>query len=168
MNIRDETSRDGKAISEVIAAAFQGHPHSQQREGALVEALRADGALHVSLVAVEDGRIIGHIAFSAVTIDGVDEGWFGLGPVAVLPEMQGRGIGRALIEAGLERIKTLGAAGCVLVGEPEFYQRFGFRGDPRWTLSGIPPEYFMALILPPGRETPAGEARYHAAFAEVG
>ncbi|WEK52751.1 MAG: N-acetyltransferase [Candidatus Kaistia colombiensis] len=167
MTIRDETTQDRAAISEIIAAAFRDQPHSSQGESKLVDALRAAGALTVSLVAVEDGKPVGHVAFSAVTIDGTDQGWYGLGPVAVLPEMQGRGIGRALIEAGLERIKALGAAGSVLVGNPEFYRRFGFRTDSRLRLSGVPPEYFMALALMPGGAVPTGEVRYHAAFDDV-
>lgn len=167
MTIRDEAIGDRKAIGEVIAIAFRSAAHSSQREGELVDALRAAGALAVSLVAEEDGKLVGHIAFSPVTIDGVNEGWYGLGPVAVLPALQGRGLGRALIEAGLERIQSLGAAGCVLLGEPEFYRRFGFRADPRLRLSGVLPEYFMALPLAPDRAMPEGEVRYHAAFDGV-
>ncbi|MBN9059469.1 GNAT family N-acetyltransferase [Kaistia sp. MMO-174] len=167
MTIRDETTGDQKVIREVIAIAFCSAAHSSQREGDLVDALRAAGALAVSLVAEEDGKVVGHIAFSPVTINGVNEGWYGLGPVAVLPALQGRGLGRALIEAGLERIRSLGAGGCVLLGEPEFYQRFGFRADPRLKLSGPPPEYFMALPLATGRAAPEGEVRYHTAFDDV-
>lgn len=167
MMIRDEKPGDHEAIGELLATAFRGHPFSQQREGELVDLLRAAGALSVSLVAVEDEAVIGQIAFSPVTINGVDEGWFGLGPVAVQPTMQGRGIGRALIEAGLARIKTLGAAGCVLVGDAEFYKRFGFRTDPRLRLAGVPPEYFMALALTSGQDMPTGEVRFHAAFDAV-
>lgn len=168
MKIRDETTEDRDAIGEIHAAAFRNAAHSNQREGELVDALRAAGALTISLVAEEEGRVVGHIAFSPVTIHGREEGWYGLGPVAVLPERQGRGLGRALIEAGLERIRALGAAGCVLLGEPEFYRRFGFRADPRLRLSGVPPEYFMALAWAPADAAmPEGEVRYHAAFDDV-
>lgn len=147
--------------------AFRGHPFSNQREGELVDALRAAGSLSVSLVATEDERVVGQIAFSPVKIEGVDKGWYGLGPVAVLPAMHGHGIGRALIEAGLERLRALGAAGCVLLGDADFYRRFGFRADPRLTLSGVPPEHFMALPLGPDETIPTGEVRFHPAFDTV-
>ena len=165
--IRDETSGDEAAIDAVIAAAFRGHPYSQQREGELVDALRASGGLTVSLVAVEDGEIVGQVAFSPVTINGAHEGWFGLGPVAVLPARQGHGIGRALIEAGLARVRALGGAGCVLVGDAAFYRRFGFRADPGLTFKGVPPEHFMALSLGPEQTLPSGEVRFHPAFDAV-
>lgn len=171
MMIRDENPTDREAIGALTSAAFLDHPHSHQREAQLVDALRDAGALSISLVAEREGRVVGHIAFSPVVIDGASEGWFGLGPVAVLPEFQGRGIGRALIEAGLARLKAMGAAGCALVGEPDFYAKFGFRADPRLTYAGVPPEYFMALALQSDDdsaiELPSGEVRFHAAFAEV-
>jgi putative acetyltransferase len=172
MMIRDEKPRDHEAIGELTSAAFLDHPHSQQTEAALIVALRDAGALTISLVAEMDDRVVGHIAFSPVTVDGEDKGWFGLGPVAVLPELQGSGIGRALIEAGLDRLKEMRAAGCVLVGYPEFYKRFGFRPNPRLTYAGVPPEYFMALALgsegDSAVELPKGEVHFHPAFAEAG
>lgn len=171
MMIRDEISTDYPAIATLVAAAFLGHPHSRQGEARLVGALRDAGALTLSLVAEEDGKVVGHIAFSPVAIGGVEQGWYGLGPVAVQPGLQGRGIGRALIETGLARLAALGAAGCVLVGDPEFYRRFGFRADPRLTYAGVPPEYFMALPLaaPDGTtaEMPAGAVTFHPAFDDA-
>jgi putative acetyltransferase len=168
MMIRDENSGDHDAIKALVAAAFLGHPHSNGGEAPLVGALREAGALTLSLVAEADGKVLGHIAFSPVTIDGVEQGWYGLGPVAVEPTLQGRGIGRALIEAGLARLAALDAAGCVLVGEPDFYRRFGFRADPRLTYAGVPPEYFMILQLaaPDGTTTalPSGAVKFHPAF----
>jgi putative acetyltransferase len=92
----------------------------------------------LSLVADENGRLAGHIAFSPVQIDGTSSGWHGLGPVAVGPEWQRRGIASALIHAGIERLRKLGSNGCVVVGELEFYKRFGFRTDPRLLLDGVP------------------------------
>ncbi|BCP53263.1 GNAT family N-acetyltransferase [Kaistia sp. 32K] len=172
MKIRDEKPADREAINALVTAAFRDHPHSNQREAQLVDALRDAGALTISLVAEEAGTIVGHIAFSAVTIDGVDKGWFGLAPVAVLPALQGKGIGRALIEAGLERLQALGATGCVLVGDPGFYRRFGFQADSRLTYPGLPPEYFLARLLKQdGTKAPAmpsGEVRHHPAFTEIG
>ncbi|WP_029073877.1 GNAT family N-acetyltransferase [Kaistia adipata] len=171
MIIRDETTADYAAIKALVDAAFLGHPHSNQGEARLVGALRDAGALTLSLVAEADGKLVGHIAFSPVEVDGKEQGWYGLGPVAVQPGLQGRGIGRALIEAGLARLAALGAGGCVLVGDPAFYGRFGFRADPRLTYAGVPPEYFMALALAPqdGKTPaiPAGAVQYHPAFDDA-
>ena len=145
MTIRDERTGDEHEIDQIITAAFANHPHSDQREGWIVKRLRAGNALTLSLVADENGRLVGHIAFSPVQIDGASAGWHGLGPVAVRPEWQRQGIGSALIHAGLERLRKLGSNGCVVLGEPEFYERFGFRTDPRLWLDGVPPELFLVL-----------------------
>lgn len=161
--IRPEAAGDEAAISEVVRAAFVAHPHSEQTEHHIVRALRAAGALAVSLVAELDGRVAGHIAFSPVTIADGSPGWYGLGPVAVAPPLQGRGIGRALIEQGLAALRARGAAGCVLLGERALYGRFGFAHDPRLVLADVPQEYFLAL--PFGKARPAGEVRYHPAFS---
>jgi len=145
----------------VTERAFDGHPHSDGSEPAIIERLRAAGALTVSLVAVRDDQIIGHIAVSPVQWDGGDR-WFGLGPVSVDRPHQGDGVGSALVRAALDEIRRLGAAGCVLAGDPAYYGRFGFRTDPRWTYAGLPPEYFMALSFTP--VTGSGAVRYHPAF----
>jgi putative acetyltransferase len=118
--IRPERPGDEDAIGEVTRLAFASHPHSRQTEHFIVAALRKAGALSVSLVAEEDGRIVGHIAFSPVRVGDGSSGWHGLGPVSVLPALQGQGIGRALIEHGLEELRRLGAGGCVLLGDPAF------------------------------------------------
>ena len=165
MLIRDEQIGDQEMICSVIAAAFANHPHSNQKEPYLVNALRESMALTLSLVAEDDGKIIGHIAFSPVQIDGVFQGWYGLGPVSVLPIRQRRGAGKSLIDAGLERLRQSGANGCVLLGEPEYYSRFGFRPEPRVWLEGVPPEFFLAL--PFHQPIPNGRVDYHSAFSEV-
>ena len=125
--IRSETSADVSAIAEVTVAAFKTLVISNHTEQFIVAALRAAKALTVSLVAEVDGRVIGHIAFSPVTISDGSPNWYGLGPVSVLPECQRRGIGSALIHEGISRLKDLGARGCCLVGHPEYYRRFGFQ-----------------------------------------
>lgn len=130
-SIRPESPADYDAIRHVNVEAFRIHPYSQQTEHLIVEALRAAGALEISLVAEVDGEVVGHIAFSAARIGDTTEGWFLLGPVAVLSGSQGSGIGNALVEAGLEQLRSRGAAGCVLVGDPAFYQRFGFHPPRR-------------------------------------
>lgn len=165
MTIRDEQAGDENEIDQIIMVAFGNHPHSDRREGHLVKSLRNSDALTLSLVAEENSQLAAHIAFSPVQIDGASQGWHGLGPVAVRPELQRRGIGSALINAGLRRLRMLGSHGCVLLGEPELYQRFGFRTDPRLRLDGVPREFF--LILPFQNVIPMGRVDYHPAFFEV-
>lgn len=161
--IRDEQPRDVEPIGEVTRAAFAGHPHSSDTEHLIVAALRRCGALTTSLVAEEAGRLVGHVAFSPVTIADGSPYWYGLGPVSVVPERQRRGIGTALIEEGLARLRELGAAGCVVLGEPNYYTRFGFACDPQLSYAGVPQGYFLAILL--GKTRAVGEVCYHTAFA---
>ncbi|NMF90238.1 GNAT family N-acetyltransferase [Aromatoleum petrolei] len=160
--IRSETPSDEDAIEQVTRRAFLSHPYSHQTEQFIIRALRADDALAVSLVAEEAGRVVGHVALSPVTVSDGSDGWYGLGPISVAPEWQGRGIGRALMERGIAELRRMGANGCVLVGEPAFYRRFGFAHDPALVLEGVPPEYFLALSL--GPSSAHGEVRFHRAF----
>lgn len=162
--IRDEQPADFAAIANVASRAFADIEHSDQTEPAIIAGLRHAGALAVSLVADDDGETIGHIAFSPVLIDGRDCGWFGLGPVSVTPGRQNAGIGSRLIRAGLDRLRARGAEGCVVLGEPAYYGRFGFAGGKRLRFEGAPPAYFMWLDLPPGRSAAAGRVDYHSAF----
>ena len=160
--IRDQQPEDDAAVRQIVDDAFRGRPYSDGREPAILDALRAAGALTVALVAEEDGEIVGQVAFSPVTIEEAFTGWYGLGPVAVRPDRQGQGIGQALIRAGLDRIRALGARGCVLAGAPGYYGRFGFVADPRLQSPGIPSQYF--LVLPFGTEVPGGTVTFHQAF----
>ena len=162
MTIRPETPQDAEAVRRVNLEAFAGRPYSRQTEHLIVEALRAGGALAVSLVAELDGSVVGHIAFSPARIGGESEGWYLLGPVAVLPGVQGRGFGRALVETGLEALRARAAAGCVLVGDPAFYRRVGVAQAPGVTWPGVPAENLLCLRFagPP----PAGEVSCHPAF----
>ncbi|HET9644155.1 MAG TPA: N-acetyltransferase [Burkholderiaceae bacterium] len=162
MIIRQEQKRDYDAIKQVTAGAFALMEHSNQTEPAIIAALRDAGALTISLVATDGDEIIGHVAFSPVTIDGEDCNWFGLGPVSVRPDLQGRGIGGALIRRGLNELRAQGAAGCAVLGDPGYYRRFGFENDPDLRYLGLPPEYFMRLTF--GSSDPAGHVEYHAAF----
>ena len=146
----------------VITSAFLEAEHSDRNEAKIVERLRDAAALTVSLVATDVDRIIGHVAFSPVTVDGRSDGWFGLGPVAVVPDRQGHGIGSALIEAGLDQLRVRGSRGCVVLGEPAYYGRFGFVHDANLSLAGVPAEYFQSLLF---NEQPcAGLVEYHPAF----
>ena len=132
--IRKETIADIGAISEVTIAAFETLDVSSQTEHFIIDALRAAHALTVSLVAEVHGRVVGHVAFSPVTLsDGTME-WYGLGPVSVLPEYQCRGIGTDLIQEGVSRLKDINAAGCCVVGHPEYYGKFGFRNVSELTI----------------------------------
>ena len=161
MEIRSERPDDENAITALIDRAFALAAHSDGIEAAVVERLRTAEALTVSLVADDDGSIVGHVAFSPVTIDGRNVGWFGLGPVAVDPQRQRGGVGAKLIEEGLIQLRQIGG-GCVVLGEPAYYGRFGFRADPRLAYPGPPPEYFQALAF--GDEISAGKVAYQAAF----
>lgn len=163
MIIRSETPSDHDAIRDILIAGFANHPHSRQTEHLIVDALRAAGALTASLVAVVNGDVVGHVAFSAVSIDEQDLGWLALGPVAVLPAFQNQGIGRALIDQGLETIRKQKARGCVVVGDPDFYERFGFRHNSSLRMEGVPPEVFMCL--PMDEQVPAGHMTHHEAFS---
>lgn len=160
--IRPETPLDADAIRSLTTAAFENAEHSDGNEAAIVDALRSADALSVSLVATMDGEVVGHVAFSPVTIEGSDIGWFGLGPVSVLPDRQGKGIGADLIKRGLERLRAIEAKGCVLLGDPDYYRRFGFKADQALELAGVPTEYFMSMSLV--GSMPRGAVRYHAAF----
>lgn len=166
-SIRHEESADQPHIQRLVSDAFAGAAHRNGREQDLVDALRAEGALSLSLVADYRDQLAGHIAFSAVSLHaqtGPQEGWFGLAPLSVLPELQGRGIGRALVESGLVALRSAGAHGCVVLGDPAYYGRFGFRAQPGLWLAGVPSEYFLALCF---EDTPCPEAevRYHPIFA---
>ncbi|MBL0372129.1 N-acetyltransferase [Rhizobium sp. KVB221] len=163
MLIRDEAPLDAGPIGKLVTSAFQYAPHSSHTEAAIVDALREAGVLVISLVADKAGEVVGHIGFSPVEIDGRDMGWFGLGPLSVLPGEQGKGIGAALVHEGLQRLKTIGARGCVVLGDPMYYGRFGFKAQAGLVLADVPPEYFQAL--PFGGVEPHGVVTFHAGFA---
>jgi putative acetyltransferase len=164
--IRGETNDDIGAIAEVTVAAFQTLAISNHTEQFIIEALRAARALTVSLVAELGGRVIGHIAFSPVTISDGTRGWYGLGPVSVLPQYQRQGIGKALIREGLLRLKSMHARGCCLVGYPDYYGKLGFDGMPALIHEGVPPEVFLARSF--DGNTPRGKVRFHEAFRADG
>lgn len=161
--IRSEKSTDIEAIEQITITAFDGKWYSDQTEHLIVNRLREAGAMSVSLVAEVDGKVVGHVVFSVVSINGEDKGWYGLGPVSVSPEVQKLGIGSKLIREGLSLIKEKGAKGCVLEGDPKYYQRFGFKNHPDLIYEGTPDaKYFMAL--PFYEEMPKGKVEFHHAF----
>ena len=162
VTIRAEAPGDEQAIHDVTEAAFLTLDISDGSEPAIVTALRAAGALTLSLVAEHDREIVGHIAFSPVRMSDGSSGWYGLGPISVLPTCSRRGIGTALITAGLDRLRAAGASGVVLVGHPEYYPRFGFRNSDTLTCADGPPEAFF--VLPFKGDVPRGSVHFHAAF----
>ena len=164
--IRDETTADVSAIAAVTKAAFKTLEISNHTEQCIIAALRAAKALTLSLVAELDGRVIGHIAFSPVTLSDGTKNWYGLGPVSVLPEFQHQGVGKALIQAGLARLQAMQAQGCCLVGHPGYYTKFGFKNPPGLVLAGVPPEVFFALSF--NGQTPQGTVTFHEAFTANG
>lgn len=162
MQIRSERPDDATTIHTLTDTAFAGRPYSDGTEARVVAALRAANALTLSLVAEEGGGIVGHVAISPVTIDGAPGDWYGLGPVSVWPDRQRAGIGQALIREGLERLRAMGAGGCVLLGDPAYYRRFGFANDPDLRHAGAPAWAFQCLTLRGPR--PSGEVSFHPAF----
>lgn len=164
MNIRKETTADIDTIVEVTIEAFKTFrgPPGEHTEQFIIGALRDAGALSLSLVAEDAGHIIGHIAFSPVTISDGSVGWYGVGPISVIPEWQGKGVGTALMHEGLTILKNLGAQGCALVGDPDYYKRFGYENAPGLIYEGIPQEYFM--VKPFTKTIPQGVITFHEGF----
>lgn len=164
--IRNEIESDIKAISEITKAAFDTLPISNHTEQFIIDALRDANALTISLVAVAGEKVVGHIAFSPVTISDGSLGWYGLGPISVQPEFQRQGIGKSLIREGLSSLKSLGAKGCVLVGDPNYYERSGFRSPPDMVIDGVPQEYVLAM--PFDENKACGVVTFHEGFAASG
>lgn len=166
--IRDETPADVSAIHRLHASAFES-----DAEARLVDALRASGALTLSLVAIVDGEVVGHIAFSPVVVESAIESWpgIGLGPMAVTAELRGRGIGGKLVEEGRRRLRADGHALCVVLGHADYYPRHGF---VRASLHGIrwekpvPDEvFFVQELVPGGLVGVTGTVRYRPEFDAV-
>lgn len=162
MRVRTERAGDIDAIRTLTETAFRTAPHADGTEHLIIDRLRTAGALTLSLVAEADGAVVGHVAFSPVSVSDGSPDWYGLGPISVEPARQGEGIGGMLVREGLERLKALGAAGCVLLGDPAYYGRFGFQADPKLTLDGVPPEYFMRVAFSPVYGE--GTVTYHPGF----
>lgn len=162
MLIRTEQPADTEAIDALTARAFAGVPYSDGTEPLIIRRLRAAGALSISVVAEHDHVIVGHAAVSPVSVSDGSAGWYGLGPVAVEPSRQRTGIGSMLIPAALARLRGLGAVGCVVLGDPAYYSRFGFAVRPGLAYPGPPAEYFMAISF--GGVYALGQVTYHPAF----
>lgn len=146
--------------------AFRDAPHTDYTEQFIVDALRRAGALTISKVAESGGKVVGHVAISPVTISDSTLGWFGLAPISVLPEFQGQGVGSELMESALADLEVRGAAGCVVLGEPGYYRRFGFKVIEGLTFPGAPAEYFQAKSY--NGRFPKGAVEYHEDFSAHG
>jgi putative acetyltransferase len=164
--IRQESPSDVAAIYAVTVAAFLNAPHAAHTEQFIVEALRKAGALSISLVAERCGKVVGHVAVSPVSISDGSTGWFGVGPISVLPELQRKGIGSLLMQSALALLRERDGRGCVLVGDPAYYSRFGFKPESSLLLPDVPAEYFQAL--PFGPSLPRGVVTFHEAFSARG
>lgn len=164
--IRNETKSDIKAISEITKAAFDTLAISGHTEQFIIDALRDANALTISLVAVAGKKVVGHIAFSPVTISDGSHGWYGLGPISVLPGLQKQGIGKFLIRDGLSALRSLGAKGCILVGDPGYYERLGFASLPDLVIEGVLQENVLALPLEESKAS--GSVVFHEGFAATG
>ena len=162
LTIRPEKPCDHAQIGVVTGAAFSAVDHSDGGEVRIVEKLRADGDLTLSLVAEDGERIVGHVAVSPVTISDGSEGWFGLGPISVLPSVQREGVGLRLMQRAIADMREMGACGIAVLGDPAYYRRFGFEHDPSLEYPGPPAGYFQRLVF--GGDPPCGKVTYAAAF----
>ncbi|WP_421989486.1 GNAT family N-acetyltransferase [Qipengyuania sp.] len=160
--IRPEEPRDHAAIGVVTQAAFADSPHSDGSEVRIIDRLRSDGDLTLSLVAEDGERIVGHVAVSPVQITDGSRDWYGLGPIAVLPSLQRQGVGLRLMQRAIADMRMRGARGIVLLGDPAYYQRFGFEHDPQLVFPGPPAEYFQRLVI--DGDAPSGTVSYAPAF----
>jgi len=161
--IRPETPGDRRAIHALHCAAF-----GASTEADLVDQLRDEDAVVLSLVLEEDGRRVGHVLYSRLTVDGDTNGVSALAPVAVVPERQKQGIGRRLIEAAHRELTARGEKLAFVLGEPAYYERFGFsaaKAKPFRTPYDGP--YMMALALAPNAPS-SGTVTYPASFARLG
>jgi len=162
ISIRRERNSDVEAIYEITKRAFTGMPFTDGDEPDLIDKLRERGLLELSLVADDDGIVVGQITFSRASISSGTGPWFALGPVSVVPERQGQGIGSSLINEGLSQIGKLGALGCILTGNPAYYRRFGFELCPANCPLNEQEEHFMVRLL--GSVKPEGHFSFHETF----
>ncbi|WP_153130497.1 GNAT family N-acetyltransferase [Dechloromonas hortensis] len=160
--VRTEQPVDTGQIFEVTRLAFSTAAHTSGTEQFIVDALRQLGHMALSLVAIEDETLVGHIAFSPVTVSSGEEGWYGIGPLSVLPEFQRKGVGSCLMEQGMAQLQQQGAKGGVLVGDPAYYSRFGFAPCSELVYLGIPPEYVLVKSF--SDKLPNGEVVFSKAF----
>jgi len=167
ITIRAERPSDEVAVRSVNLAAFE-----TAMEADLVDALRASARPYLAYVAIDADEIVGHVAFTPVTIEGGQASGMGLAPLAVLPARQRQGVGSRLTRHGLEQLRLAGCPFVVVVGHPAYYPRFGFEPASRFGIacpwSGIPDDVFLLAVLDTAGLPPAGgTARFASAFDAV-
>lgn len=162
IRVRPEVNEDAAAIEVVTTAAFRNAAHSNHTEQFIIRALRKTNELSLSLVAEEANTIVGHVAVSPVKISDGSADWYGIGPISVLPDHQRRGIGSLLMKRALRELQAYNAAGCVVLGDPGYYNRFGFKAELSLQLPGIQSEYFMAITF--HGSVPSGTVAYSKVF----
>lgn len=162
ITIRFERPGDEERIDVLTTEAFKTASHSNGDEALIIKRLRENHDLVISLVAVSGNEILGHVAFSPVTIDGVHNRWFGLAPVSVAPSRQRQGVGSLLIRRGLELLKERGAKGCALIGDPVYYSRFGFKSNGRLHYGDLETHFVQSLAF--AGLQPQGELKFSRAF----
>ena len=165
IEIREERPDDATAIREVNKRAF-----GQDQEGNIVDALRANGAVSLSLVATVNGRIVGHVMYSPITVGDVITG-AALGPMAVVPEYQRQGIGTELVKAGNDKLQNDGCPFIIVLGHPNYYPRFGFTPASTYGIEcewAVPDDVFMLLVLDEAKmQGVSGLAKYRHEFSTV-
>ncbi|WP_184398762.1 GNAT family N-acetyltransferase [Rhizobium sp. BK650] len=164
MLIRLERTEDADAINELTRVAFEPMPFSNNTEARIVRNLRASGDLTLSLVAEDGGEIVGHVAFSPISVGDIKQGWYGLGPISVKPERQRQGIGRALILNGLDLLRERNATGCALIGNPSVYRGVGFESDGKLTYGDVDKRYVQRIVFQGA--PPSGALKFSPAFDE--
>lgn len=160
--IREERAGDEAAIHALTKRAFDGHPYSDGDEADVIDRLRKDGDLLLSLVAEDGDTIIGQVTYSTARLSNGEEGWMVIGPICVEPARQGEGIGRALMEVGESKMKARGAKGITVLGDPALYGKFGYRQNTPIQLKGELGEYLQVKSF--GPPIPAATIGYAPAF----
>ena len=165
-HIRTEEAKDCEIIYDLTKRAFAPMPFAAGDEQDLINSLRDNGALSLSLVAEYEDQIIGHVAFSPAIAKDDSGPWYGLGPVSVAPEFQSQGVGSALINQGLDMLRKEGTAGCILVGNVDYYKRFGFEQAPTSCPTNEPKDNYM--ILPMAVSKTSSVIDFHPLFHDAG
>lgn len=162
LQIRTERDCDVDVICSITERAFRDMPYAGGDEQDVIDRLRSANVLTLSLVAVLNTEVVGHIAFSPAKAGDGSYPWYALGPVSVVPEHQREGIGSALIKDGLAQLRDLDALGCILTGNPLYYQKFGFELAPDNTPRNESEQFFMVKQL--SDTVPQGRFAFHGAF----
>lgn len=160
--LRVERPDDVATIQRITKQAFAQVPHASGSEDRIIDGLREAGVLLSWVAVIAENEVVGQVSLSPVRIGGSSEGWFGLGPIAVDPQYQRRGVGSRLVEGATSYLRSVGACGCILIGDPSWYRRFGFLPAPDMRFAEVSAPWLM--VLPFVEDWPQGEVHYHPAF----